>query len=410
MKRLFVISTVLGLCALPVWSQYFDEDSVYETDASPGYELPVPDVRINDRAAAFQASLYPDFYRTNSVRGDMRWLQQQDSSLLAFWQTKGDSTLFVLAELSGLDWVEDRFDIYALRYYPSFGGSDPLVIPVGGKRQGVLAMAAPEGAVMQLNLIYQLAHRMLAQAERTDDPFYRAMADHPLMRPGAYRRDNLALLLSLVTAQQVLGMDSTLVAYQSAFWKEQTPGRQIFEKYLLPEWILTADRPLAQWIIDEPYNSRLVAVTRPPRRPTRQTYTSHRVYVEGLPLKGELGFSVTVGDNNRLSVNQIDMYRLAYACGLREGDQIRSVDGKRLRTHKQMIEYVLEAYDLGGATLAVQREGEDMTVLIQPIDLFETEDGLFYYEGIEDTLFFERIPTNSLTDTTAPVDTTSGLE
>ena len=39
----------------------------------------------------------------------------------------------LLTELSGLDWVEDRFDIYALRYYPSFGGSDPLVIPVGGR-------------------------------------------------------------------------------------------------------------------------------------------------------------------------------------------------------------------------------------------------------------------------------------
>jgi hypothetical protein len=372
-----------------------------------GYNLPVPDVRINDRATAFQASLYPDFYRTNSVRSDMRWLQQHDSILTSFWQTKGDSTLFVLAELSGLDWVEDRFDIYALRYYPSFGGSDPTVIAVGGKRQGVLAMAAPEGAVMQLNLIYQLAHRMLAQAERANDPFYSAMATHPLMRSGAYRRDNLALLLSLVTAQHILGMDSTLVAYQSAFWKDQTPGRQIFEQYLLPEWILTAERPLAQWIIDEPYTSRLVRLTRPPSKPTTPTMGRHRVYVEGLPMKGELGFSVTVGDNNRLSVNQIDMYRLAYACGLREGDQIRSVEGKRLRTHKQMIEYVLEAYHQGGATLAIQREGDNMTVLIQPMDQFENEEGLFYYDGIEDTLFFERIPIDSLSDTTAPVDTTS---
>lgn len=374
-----------------------------------GYDLPVPDVRINDRATAFQASLYPDFYKANSVRGDMRWLQQHDSALVEFWHSKGDSSLFLLAELSGLDWVEDRFDIYTLRYYPSFGGSDPLVIPVGGKRQGVLAMAAPEGAVMQLNLIYQLAHRMLAQAERADDPFYRAMAGHPLMRPGAYRRDNLAMLLAMVTAQHVLGMDSTLVAYQSAFWKNQTPGRQIFEQYLLPEWILSAERPLAQWIIDEPYNSRLVAVTRPPSRPKNPTIRRHRVYIEGLPIKGEFGFSVTVGDNNRLTVSQIDSLRLAFACGLRDGDQIRSVDGKRLRSHKQMIEYVLEGYDKGGATLAVQRERENMTVLIQPIDMFET-DGLFYYDGIEDTLFFERIPIDSLGDTTAPVDTTLDSE
>ena len=410
MKQLSTIFAVILIGTGSAWGQSFYEDSTHQTDAVVEYNLPVPDVRINDRAVAFQASLYPDFYQTNSVRGDMRWLKHHDSTLTEFWRVKGDSSLFLLAKLSGLDWVEDRFDIYALRYYPSFGGSDPLVIPVGGKRQGMLAMAAPEGAVMQLNLIYQLAHRMLSQAERAVDPFYRAMASHPLMRRGAYRRDNLAMLLALVTAQHIIGMDSTLVAYQSAFWKDKTPGRQIFEQYLLSEWILSAERPLAQWVIDEPYNSRLVKITRPPSRPSGQTENRRRVYVEGLPLKGKFGFSIVVGDNNRLLVSQVDMNRLAYACGLREGDQVRSVDGKRLRTHKQMIEYILEGYNQGGATLAIQREGEDMTVLIQPIDLFETEDGLFYYDGIEDTLFFERIPVDSISDTTAPATPELELE
>ena len=51
-----------------------------------------------------------------------------------------------------------------------------------------------------------------------------------------------------------------------------------------------------------------------------------------------------------------------------------------------------------------------MTVLIQPIDLFETEDGLFYYDGIEDTLFFERIPIDSISDTTAPATPELELE
>lgn len=402
MKPLLTIATLLFAVTGAAFGQVPYYDSVYEEEPAVEINLPVPDVRINDRAATFQASLYPDFYSTNSVRNDMLWLREHDSSLTEFWHKKGDSTLYLLAQFSGLDWVEDRFDLYALRYYPSFGGSDPLVIPVGGRRQGVLTVAAPEGAELQLNVIYQLAQRMLAQAERAGDPFYRALADHPLMRPGPYRRDNLALLLALVTAQHIIGMDSTLVAYQSAFWRDQTLGREVFEKYLLADWILTPEKPLAQWILDESYNSRLVAVTKPPERKVDPGYVGRRVYVEGLPLKGELGFSVTVGDNNRLTIDKIDPYRVAYACGLREGDQIRSVDGKRLRTQKQMIEFILEGYDAGGSTLGIQREGDKTTILLRPVELFEPEEGVLYYEGIEDTLYFEPIPPDSVIDTTAP--------
>ncbi len=399
MRRLTTSLLVSALFCAPVQGQSLYEDTLHRDSGLIQYHLPIPTVQINDHAIAFQRSLYPDFYKSNSVARDMRWVQEHDSALMTFWQEKGGSTLLLLTQLSGLDWVEDHFDLFVLRYYPSFGGSDPLVIPIGGRRHGLLAVVAPEGSVQQLNLIYQLSHRMLTQAKRSDDPFYRAMANHPLMQPTAYRRDNLALLLALVTAQQVIGLDSTLEAYQSAFFKEQTPGRQIFEQYLLSEWILTAERPLAQWVIEEPYSSRLVAVTLPPRRSQGSISARKRTYVEGLPLKGQLGFSVVVGDNNRLTVDQIDVTRLAYACGLREGDVIRSVDGKRLRTHKQMIEYVVEGLDAGGATLAVLRDGRDETVLIQPLDLFLDGEDLYYYEGIEDTLFYEMLPTDSSADT-----------
>lgn len=408
MKRTATVLTALAILSAPAQAQYYYDDSTGEDADVIEYVLPIPDVRWNNRATPFQASLYPDFYKTNSVRRDMGWVRQNDSAMAAFWDAKGDSTLFLLTQLSGLDWVEDRFDIYALRYYPSFSGSDPLVIPIGGRRQGVLAVAAPEGNVQQLNLIYQLSHRMLAQAERAEDPFYRAMAAHPLMQINPYRRDNLAMLLALVTAQQIIGLDSTFEAYQSAFWKGQTPGRQIFEQYLLSEWILTSEQPLAQWVIDEPYSSRLVAVTRPPRREQSRTGSRVRAYVEGLPLKGELGFSVRIGDNNRLTVDRIDVERLAYACGLREGDAIQSVDGKRLRTHKQMIEYVLEGLDKGGATLAIRRDGESQSVLIQPLDLFVGDDDYYYYEGLDDSLFFEPVPFDSTSD--SAVDTSGHPE
>ena len=335
---------------------------------SARYDLPVPEVRLNNQATQFQASLYPEYYLSHPVRSDMRWVREKDSALTVFWQNKGDSALWLLAQLSGLDWVEDRFDIYILKYYPSFGGADPLVIPLAGMREGSRVMAAPEGAAQQFNLIYRLAHRMLIQAEKADDPFYRSVATHPLMQPGPYRRDNLALLLTLVTSQHLIGLDSTFEVYQSTFWKEQTPGREIFEKYLLNAWILTTERTLAQWIVSESPLSALVEATRPPRfRPAGEFGQGESL--EGLPLRGQLGFSVELGENGRLTVAQIDSTRLAFACGLRAGDIIRTIRGKRPSTHKEVVEYILESLDRGGATMLVLRSGEDKTVLIQPRDL-----------------------------------------
>jgi hypothetical protein len=363
----------------------------------------IPTVKLNDRAGTFQASLYPDYYKTHSALRDMRWVHANDSDLVGFWHEKGDSLLLVLSELSGLEWIEQEFDMYLVRHYPTVGGADPLVIPLGGMRRGILSEAAPTGAKQHLNLIYQLAHRMLAQAERSDDPFHRSMADHPLMQPGPYRRDNLAMLLTLVVGQQIIGLDSTYDAYQSAFWKQRTPGREVFERYLLSEWILSRERPLARWVVEEPLGSRLVALTRPPTRRRQTTAVGAREYIEGLPIKGRLGFSVKTNSSGRLVVDKIDINRLAFACGLREEDVIRHLDGRSIRTHKALIEKILAGLQEGGATLSITRDGQSTTVLIQPLDLDRDED-LYMWDDFEDSLYLMPPPTKDSTGEVPPPD------
>ncbi len=379
-------------------AQVDSADSVAPATPAPRpirYDLPVPEVRFNDRAAMFQAELYPEFYLTHSVAQDLRWVRENDSALAYFWQTQGDSTLWLLTQYSGLDWVEDRFDLYVLRWYPSFGGSDPLVIPIGGMRRGGTAIAAPPGAVQKFNLIYQLAHRMLSQSERADDPLYRSMAGHPLMQPSPYRRDNLAVLLATVTAQKILGLDSTFEAYQSDFFKRLHPGREVFEKFLLTHWALTPERPLLQWVLDESPMSALVEATRAPAR-SEDSLALAPEYVEGLPLKGQLGFSIKTGDNNRLTIDKIDTLRLAYACGLRVGDVVRSVDGKRPRTHRQLIEFVLVGLDKGGSTVSVLRNEAEITMVLRPGAFAGSKDKRTSpFDDSADTLIFESRPPDS---------------
>jgi hypothetical protein len=339
----------------------------------------IPDVRLNNHSVTLQRSLFPEYYKTHSAQGDLRWVARNDSALVAFWEANGAIILSTLSELTGLPWMESEFNIYILRYYQSAGCPEPFIVPIGGIRQGHLVQAAPEGSRMQLNLVFQLAGRMLAQSAQSADGYHRRIAGHPLMQAGPYRRDLLAMLAALVTCEKVIGLDSTYDAYKSAFWRRLFPGREILEHYLLKEWVLSPQRPLAEWISEEPHASELVTLTRPPTIRHKSDSTRPSAFIEGLPLKGRFGFSVKFDTSNRLVVDQIDVERLAFACGLREGDIIRQVDGHRVRHHKDLIEKILIGFEDAGSTLQVIRENENTTVILRPIEL-DYFDEEYYWE------------------------------
>ena len=368
---------VFLLMVLPVEGQ----DTYYSIFS---YDHLIPRVSMNDRQTSLQAELFPDFYAQHSATGDMRWVAANDSGLVAFWQSKGDTILHILCELSGIEWTESEFDIYLMRLYPSSGSGNPLIIPTGGIFSGSLIRAVPTDHRQRFNLIFQLARRMLDQSLRPEDNVFYPMAGHPLMRPGPFRRDNLALVLALATSQNIIGYDSTMEAYNSLYWKQNFSGWEIFDRHFLNKWIVTPDLTLADLIAGEPFNSNLVAITRPPRPTSRLDAGKPSVFVEDLPLKGQLGFSVELNASNRLQVHKIDVYRLAYACGLREGDEIRRVNGQLVRSHKDLVEKIFETFEESGATLQIMRDGNFESVILQNIliplyeEEYPAEDSLFY--------------------------------
>ena len=349
----------------------------------------IPRVEINDRAAELQATLYPATYVDRSVRGDMQWVARNDSALVAFWLEQRDTVLHVLSELSGVPWVERDFDIYLVRFYPTLGSSDPLIVPIGGMgSQGVIE-AAPRGNNLKLNLVFQLAKRMLAQTVQPEESVQMGIGLHPLLRSGPNRLDNMALMLALTTCETVLGVDSTADAFGSAFWEHHHAGRRVFNKYIKDRWILTPDRNLVDWISEQTWASELVVATRPPRRSSNNSAGQGYARIEGLPPEGELGFSVKKNESQRLTVDKIDTYRLAYACGLREGDEIYRVQGSRVRNHLALVEAVLSEMRNGGAVLDILREGQSVAVIIQPLKSNDEEyDYEFYPEDVyeSDTL------------------------
>ncbi len=344
------------------------------------YTHAVPKVDINNRSTTLQASLYPELYRKRSVVRDQQWVAENDSQIVTFWAEKGDTILHVLTELSGIEWVEQEFDAYLIRYYPSLGSADPLIIPNGGIMTNSLIEASPSGNSLILNLIFQLSKRMLAQTAQPQDSITFRIADHPLMRPGPFRNDNLAMLLAIASCNSIIGLDSTNDAYHSAFWVAHFPGRRIFEEHFLNKWILTPDQTLAYWIAQEPYWSHLVALTSPPRAREKPARQEQGGFIEGLPIKGQLGFSVKLDNANYLVVDTIDGYRLAYACGLKVGDRIHAVDGYKVRTHRELVERILDKLEQGGATLEILRNNDRETVIMRPMMLPEPGDSLYFEE------------------------------
>ena len=356
-KYILVLSFLL-------WAGFVTAQDTYYSIYS--YDNFIPAININNNPVVLQKNLYPEFYVHNSVAADMRWVQENDSNIVAFIREKGGSALHILCELSGFYWEETELQINLMRYFPSFGNSDPLIIALGGIRQGGYSKAAPSGNSMKLIIIYELAHRMLTQRVSLDYQSEWNIVHHPLMRHSSYRRDNLAMLLALSTCYSILGIDSTQDAFESTWWEQYFPGKEILEKEILNQWILSPSQTLAYWLESEPYNSRLVTITRPPKK-EEQPINYQRAFIEGVPLKGQFGFSVNINDNGYLVVDSIDIYRLGYACGLQTGDLIQTVNGYRARNHKILIEKIFETFEEGGATLQVFRDDQIIPLVIQPI-------------------------------------------
>ena len=356
------------------------------------YSYFIPKVSIENNTASLQQSIYPQLYKNRSVNEDIQWVKENDSLLSDYWNVHGDTILHILTEFSGIEWIEPQFDIYAVRYFPTTGSAQPLIIPLGGINDNVKIEAVPDFDKQRLLLIYQLSKRMLKQAYEPQTTNLYTITNHPLMQETPYRFDNLAMLLALNTAYTVLGVDTTADVYNSRFWKNKFPGRKIFEEYFENSWILSPEKPLVEWIAEEPSFSKLVSATRPPRI-INQNDNQEKMYVEDLPLKGMFGFTVEHNSAYQLVVTKIDMYRLGYACGLREDDIIKRADGKIVKNQKSLIEALLEKIDEGGAVLEIVRNGEALDIIIQPLDINYLSDE-YYFDAYnqKDSVSFDTLP------------------
>lgn len=331
-----------------------------------------PRVRLNTDATSFQRTLYPRHYKNADPAADQRWVEKNDSALAAFWKGNESRILTHLSRLSGIEWMENSFDIYLVRYYPSLGEAEPLILPVGGIRVGDIIESAPSGSEQQLNLIFQLARRILSQTARPGTNVTANIANHPLIQPGYYRRDNLAMTLAMVVCSRTIGSQATLEAYNAPVWRRNFPGRDIFEEHFQNVWQLSEDRPLVTWLLNESYTGTLVSNTRETLLPRVSAPESETV--GDIPATGRLGMSIGLDPTGRLYVLQLDPSRLASQCGLLQDDILLTVDNNKVKSHKELVEFLLAGLEKGSVKVRVLRAGKNVSVVLRP--LTESDESL----------------------------------
>ena len=323
----------------------------------------LPLVTFDSRNVELQTTLYPTYYRTEAATEDIRWVQAHTTEIDSFWLRSADSVLRTLELLAGVPWSGDDLEIVLLRYYPTIGNTEPMILPIGGLRVGSLTEAIPTGLPTKLNLIYLLANRLLLDAGRRSLDASFGLAKHPLAQSGPYFRDLLAFHLAYSAAKVLLGLDSAKAAYDDPFWQRNLPCRGLYEQYIQANWQLSEEKPLVSWLAKEPYDSRLLQAISPLVDMTDTEV--RRQTVEGLPSKGILGFSVRINDNNQLVVEKLDKTRLASKAGLKTGDLINRVAGVRPKTHKELMEMILSGLDRGSVAMQISRAGKSETILLR---------------------------------------------
>lgn len=364
MKRILLIFGV-ALCCTNVSSQGLEED--FYTESEEFRRTDLPEVSFRNANQFLMRAFYPEYYDSErKIRRDIRWVSRNDSLINETWDIYGDTVLALIKNLSGIEWEEKEIDIRLLKYLRRDILYDPPAIPLEGIKMENYIEAAPTGLHQLLNIIRILAGRNLLQIEL---PGYSGtyLSNHPLLEKTAYRFDVIVMNLAVSCAKYIMEEDSLEEILSSQQWKRHNPGHQVFENHFQYNWLLLPEQPLITYLADEPFNSALVELTRPPRiAGSQKTDTGDNEPVRLSAGGGRLGFSVIRTEKGYLEVVDIDTTGLVYNSGLLIGDKIKRVNGEYARNARELMSKILEKIDSDGIYMIAIRDNEEIGILLLP--------------------------------------------
>lgn len=297
---------------------------------------------------------------------DARWAERRARGLTDFHRQSGSRVLRLIADYAGVPWPYEEIDVYVVRRFPTLSIQYPLTIAVGEIVQGPSRQEIPSGDFLVLTFAHQIAHYLLdppPEELAADRP--RAL-EHPLLEEGSFRRESLVNLIAYRALEEIWGRQRLDRAIAEPLWASYNP-EAVFLDSLESRWTVSRSRPLVTWLLEEGEDGPVVRLA--------EAFESRRVGAgggaapgapSGPPVGGgmagtEVGFDVGQSADGRLFIAFLDRGSPAEAAGLRAGDIVLTIEGRRFSNVSEAMQVVENAWRTNGeVNLSVERQGKEV--------------------------------------------------
>lgn len=346
---LLAVLAALALAPLPARAQ--------------GTGAPVPAVMFRFDPT-YQAVVAGGSEEGRDPEGDVRWAERRAKDLREFYESDGDRLLRLLSDYAGVPWPYEEIPLYVVRYFPTLSIQYPLTLAVGAIRQRGSRQDIPGGDFLILTFAHQITHYLLdppPEALAADRP--RAL-DHPLLEEGNYRREALVNLVAYRALEDLWGPERLRKAVDEPLWASYNPETALIDS-LQASWTLSRTRPLVSWLGQEGKEGRLVKLAERLESAAGRPQAEEAAAGEGHAPAGlsgnEVGLDLGQTAEGRLFIAFLDPRSPADAAGLRQGDIVLTIEGRRFATITDAMRAVRDAWQASReVNLSVERQGKEV--------------------------------------------------
>lgn len=294
---------------------------------------------------------------------DIRWAERRAADLTDFYAESGTRLLRLLSDYAGVSWPYEEIEVYVVRTFPTLSIEYPLTLAVGAIEQGRDRQEIPAGDFMVLTFAHQITHYLLDPAPEALAADRPEALDHPLMDDGNYRRESLVNLVTYRALEDLWGRDRLRRALDEPLWVSYNPESAFIDS-LQRSWRLSGSRPLVTWLREEGEEGemirlaeRLESVGGGERGEERAADRAAPVTMSG----NEVGLDLGQTAEGRLFIAFLDPRSPAEGAGLRAGDIVLTVEGRRFDSATEAMRVVRDAWKANReVNLSVERQGKEV--------------------------------------------------
>lgn len=300
---------------------------------------------------------------TGDAVDDARWAERRAEPLTDLFASDGTRLLDALADYAGVPWPYEEIPVYGVRRLSTLSIQYPLTLAVGEIRQGESRQEIPEGDFLVLTLVHQLTHYLLDPpppalgAERPD------ALEHPLMEEGNYRREAVVNVVAYRALEDLWGRERLRRATADPLWASYNPSAALVDT-LRARWAVSRSRPLVTWLLQESPTGELVQRAERLEEARGEVRTDDVAVGDepsGTASGSDVGLDLGQTAQGLLFIAFLDPRSPAEAAGLRPGDIVVTVEGRRMTEPREAMVVVRDAWERNReVNLSVERQGKEI--------------------------------------------------